>query len=218
MEKGKKQEAKELYYQTDLTKTEIANALGISRRALHYWIRAYRWEKMKESANVLPSLLAEKCYHIIGHLTDQYLDEMRMNKPVTYTEAETLYRLMLTARKLKTHSTMNERMEMFKDFHERLARHDKKLSKALAPHIERYFVSDTYDTPMSLQSKDYNENGRLVHHTGEGDPDGDFGPSEKHLDERDNYAWDAEKLETGTIKEPPMYPETPSGTTTTTHN
>jgi len=205
MNKGRKQQAKELYYQTELTKTEIANTLGISRQVLHYWIKVHNWEKLKESAAVLPSLLAQKCYHIIGHLTDNYLDEMRTHKPVTLTEAETLYKLTLTIRKLKAHSTMCETMEVFKDFHERLARHDKKLSKSLTRHIEHYFTSEAIDTPMVFQSKDYNDSGRLIHQTGEVDIDEDFGPTEKKLDERDLLDWTIEKNTKGFVEEPPMH-------------
>ena len=199
-----KQQAKELYYQTDLTKTEIANALGISRRALHYWIKAYRWEAFKDNAAVLPSLLAEKCYFIMGHLTDHYLGVLRNHKPVTHTEADTLYKLMLTVRKLKSHSTLNESMEMFKNFHDRLAVHDKQLSDALSPHIERYFDSRASDTIDDCKTKDYDTRGRLIPQ-GEIDPDGDFGPTEKQLDENDSDAWHFERLTIGYNPEPPTY-------------
>ena len=209
MNKGKKQQAKELYYQTDLTKTEIADTLGISRRALHYWIKVHNWDKLKESAAVLPSLLAQKCYHIIGHLTDNYLDEMRAHKPVTITEAETLYKLTLTIRKLKQHSTMCEIMEVFKDFNERLSKHDKKLSKSLSGYMEQYFISEASDTPQAFQSKDYNSQGRLIHQTGEIDIDEDFGPTEKKLDERDLLDWAIETHTKGYVAQPPVHPAPP---------
>ncbi len=209
MDKGKKQQAKELYYQSDLTKTEIAATLGISRRALHYWIKVHNWDKLKESAAVLPALLAQKCYHIIGHLTDHYLDEYRARKPVTITEAETLYKLTLTIRKLKQHCTMSEAMEVFKDFNERLAKHDKKLSKSLSGYMEQYFTSEAYDTPQLFQSKDYNSQGRLIHQTGEIDIDEDFGPTEKKLDERDLLDWAIEKDTKGYVAQPPVHPAPP---------
>lgn len=87
----KKQQAKELFFQTDLSKTQIANLLGISRRSLHYWVKDEHWDRLRESATQLPALLAEKCYHIFGHLTDQYLSELRATKPITHKEADTLH-------------------------------------------------------------------------------------------------------------------------------
>jgi DNA-binding XRE family transcriptional regulator len=136
-----KQQAKELYYQTDLTKTQIAAVLGISRTSLHYWIKENNWDRLKTSAEHLPSILAEKCYHILGQVADSYLSERRLTNPVGRQEAETLYKIMLTIKQLKNRSTVNESMEMFALLQDRVKKSDPKLAEDLFPYIEEHLAA-----------------------------------------------------------------------------
>jgi transposase-like protein len=116
MNNDKKQQAKNLYFQTEMNKTQIANLLNISRRSLYYWIQEGNWERLKKSANIMPGLLAENCYHIFSHLTRHLLSERRLTNPVTNKEVDTLHKLVLTINKLKSRTVLNENMEMFACF------------------------------------------------------------------------------------------------------
>ncbi len=82
----KKQQARNLFFQTELTKSQIATLLGISRRSLTYWIKEGSWQRLKKSAAHLPAILAENCYHLIGNLTEHYLSERRLTNPVSSKE------------------------------------------------------------------------------------------------------------------------------------
>ena len=116
MNKTLQAQAQKLYFQSDLSKTEISEMLGIPRRTLHYWIREKNWDRIKRSAAQMPSLLAENIYHIIARFTQQLLGEDRINRPITRHEADTLHKLVLTISKLKARTTLNESMEMFGTF------------------------------------------------------------------------------------------------------
>ena len=50
MKQEQQQQAQNLYFQTDLSKAEIASMLGISRRTLCYWVPDYNWDHIKKSA------------------------------------------------------------------------------------------------------------------------------------------------------------------------
>lgn len=141
MENDKKQLARDLFFQTNLSKTQIATMLGISRRSITYWTREGDWNRLKESANHLPSLIAEKCYHIMGHLTDDYLSERRITERVSHKEIDGLYKLTLTINKLKNRSTMNESMEMFGFFMDGLRRRDAGMAAGITPYIEEFIAS-----------------------------------------------------------------------------
>ncbi len=123
-------QAKGLYFQTDLNKSQIADLLGVSRRSLHYWIRENNWDRLKRSATHLPAMLAENCYMIINQFTQQLLSENRIMRPVTHQEAETLHKLTLSIKKLKNHSTLNESMELFAHFMERINKKSPALRRA----------------------------------------------------------------------------------------
>jgi len=138
MNNEKQHQAKNLYFQTDLTKTQIAGLLNVSRRSLHYWIRENNWDRLKRSANHLPAMLAENCYMIINQFTESLISENRVMRPITHLEAETLHKLTLAVRKLKNHSTLNESMEMFAHFMERVNKESPALADQLMPFVNGY--------------------------------------------------------------------------------
>src|ERR1022692_1695098 len=112
MKLEQQQQAQQLYFQTDLSKSEIAGLLGISRSSLHSWVRENQWDRIKKSAQNMPSLIAENCYMIMSHLTDSILSETRIMRPVTKQETDSLKSLSTTIKNLKNRSTVNESLEM----------------------------------------------------------------------------------------------------------
>ena len=168
MNNHQKQQAQQLYFQTDLTKTQIAELLNISRRSLHYWIRDNNWDRLKKSAALLPALLAENCYHIISHFTEHLLSERRLMTPITSEEANTLHKLTLTVKKLKTQSTLNENMQVFACFMERIKAKSPELVEVIQPHVndfitaqagrhKRHIMPETFDDMGFLPIKEENK-------------------------------------------------------------
>jgi transposase-like protein len=138
METEKKKQAKELYLQTDLNKSQIANTLGVSRQCLYSWIREDGWDRMKMATENLPAMLVENCYYLFGNLTRQYLSEFRAQLPLTAAEADILHKLAMTINKLKKRSTLNESMEMFAFFMDKVKHRDPKLASVLSPLIDEF--------------------------------------------------------------------------------
>ncbi len=190
----KKQQAKELFFQTDLSKTQIANLLGISRRSLHYWVKDEHWDRLRQSATQLPALLAEKCYHIFGHLTDQYLSELRATKPISHKEADTLHKLVITINKLKNRSTLNENIETFSYFLDGLKQQSPELAQQITPYIDKYLTGRASIFTSQLAPAHYNAQGLIPV------PDTDY--TEQQLDTRDLFDWDNEQMDAN----PDLYP------------
>jgi transposase-like protein len=141
MNNDKKQQAKNLYFQTEMNKTQIAGLLNVSRRSLHYWIQEGNWERLKKSANIMPGLLAENCYHIFSHLTRHLLSERRITNPVTNKEVDTMHKLVLTINKLKSRTVLNENMEMFACFLDVVKKRNPKVAEDIAPFVDEYISS-----------------------------------------------------------------------------
>jgi transposase-like protein len=141
MKQEQQQQAERLYFQTDLNKTQIAEAIGISRSTLHYWVRENNWEYLKRSGAAMPSLIAGNCYLAMAQLSEHILSEERKNKPITREEVESLYKLTLTINKLKARVTLNESMETFTGFIESLHNRSPKLADGVKPYISRYISS-----------------------------------------------------------------------------
>lgn len=133
--------AKRLYLHTDLSKTEIANALGLPRRTLHYWIKEHNWEYQKQSAAHMPVLIAENCYHILANYTDQLLAPERKDEMISLREVNTIHRLSTAICKLKNSATLNEKMEILSNFSDALNNKSPEMAKAIAPFVSDYLAA-----------------------------------------------------------------------------
>jgi Putative ATPase subunit of terminase (gpP-like) len=151
MKLDQQQQAQHLYFQTGMSKSEIAASVGISRRSLHYWIRQNNWDRLKASAETIPSFLAENCYQVIGNLTEHLLSEARIGQPVTYQEANTIHKLTLTIGKLKSRATLNESMELFGMLAERINAKDPALAAQIAPFLDE--IVSGLAAPGHLQAR-----------------------------------------------------------------
>ena len=138
MKPEQQQQAQRLYFQSDLTKTEIAESVGISRRSLHYWIRQNNWEQLRKNAAVMPSFLAENCYQVLGGITTHLLSANRIGHPATPAEVNSIYKLTMAITKLKNSCTLNESMEVLGQFTDALNDKDPMLAAQVQPHMEEY--------------------------------------------------------------------------------
>jgi predicted DNA-binding protein YlxM (UPF0122 family) len=214
MKQEQQQQAQHLYYQTDLSKSQIAETVGISRRTLHYWIDQNNWERIKKNATHIPSLLADNCYRLMGDLMDEILSEDRVGKPVTPQEASTIYKLTLTIGKLKNRGTLTENMELFGWLLDSIAAKNPQLATEVQPYISSYI-----HTRDIMSSRDYREN---LEHTPHGDSLS-FGEGrgeasraeEDKLDFADHLAWAQNGFKEETATQPQPATPTPDALRTT---
>lgn len=170
MKNEKRAQAQRLFFQTNLSKSEIAAMLSVSRRTIHVWSREGDWERLRLSARHLPSLIAEQCYYVLAHLTRRILSEGREGIPVTLHEAEAMHKVALTIKKLKNRNTVNESMEMLTFFLDGLEKEDPALADRLKPHINKHithrrdvYISDflldgfNHQLYLPIQTKDIAE-------------------------------------------------------------
>lgn len=198
MNNEQKAKAKYLYFQTDMSKTQIADKLRIPRRTLYYWIQTNNWDKLKTSSQHMPALLAEKCYHMMARVSDHILSEERDGEPITYREANTIHKLTITINKLKNRATLNENMEMFGYFMDNMFEEDPDLAEKVSPFVDKFIESHARRSISEFTQR----NKRTF------TPEEEF--IEKQLDLDDEEAWAKENPPTDeTMNEEPYVPYTP---------
>ncbi len=130
------EEAKNLYYQTEMTKAEIAQNVGVSRRTILRWCKEDDWERLRQSYRVMPALVVEKCYFILNNMLTRMAEESYLIP--TFKETQSIHLIASTIKKLKNRCTINESMEMFNFFLEGLKKKDPKLAADILPKMEEY--------------------------------------------------------------------------------
>ena len=179
----KQTKARDLFFQTDATKTDIAHAVGIPRRTLHHWIKENNWEIQKLCGDYMPVRITENCYHVMANLTEHLLSDDRKAQPVTHREAETLHKMIMVIGKLKARATLCENLEMMAGFMDHVGHRSPEAAPLILPFVEDYVASRTAISALPATAFQAPRN----------TPSSAELERERQLDLQDIATWEAEK-------------------------
>ena len=195
MKTEQQKQAENLYFQTNLSKTEIAEAVGVSRRTMHYWVQQNHWDAIRQASRSMPTLLAGNCYLILAQLQNSILS--RTDAPVTTQEVNAIYKLATTIAKLNAKGAFSENLEALTHFVEFTENFDPALSADLQPVVAAYARhSAAAQQPVSFTPPPPRES-----------------PEEQQLDLEDLAAWAAE-MELAGVASSPLTKTAPAHTAT----
>lgn len=136
-------QAHDLYFQTDMSQSQIAELLNVNRKTLYLWMKEGNWQQVKRSARHTPSILAEQYYRQLAAINEKI--EARDDHPYpTREEAEIIRKLTLTIGRIKTGQTVSEHIETMTRFLEQLKAEDPSLVEAILPHTDRFIKKARY--------------------------------------------------------------------------
>jgi hypothetical protein len=161
MKNEKRQQAQNLYFQTNLSKTEIASQLGLNRRTIMLWCQEGNWDNLKKSARHMPSLVAEKCYYLIDRFTSRLLMDETAVANLSHKDALAINMLASAIKKLKNRSASNEAMEMFNFFLENVKKRSPEMAAQVQPYIEDYVKSRKDVNTADFLLEEFTDNGYL---------------------------------------------------------
>lgn len=153
--------ARELYFNSNLSKTDIAEKLSVTRRTIYQWSVDGDWEKLRQSARHMPAILAEKCAYLIGHFADHLLSADSQEMPISKQEVDMLHKLTVTMNKLKRGTTVADNMETFTYLLERIQHQDPDLAEKVAPHVEQYIKDRRGKDDCSFLLHGFDQTGHL---------------------------------------------------------
>ena len=161
MKNEQQEKAKEFYFDTNMSKSEIAEQLGVNRRTIMLWCQQGNWEQLRRSARHMPALIAEKCYYLIDQYTTQLLTVGNTITSRSHLHADAINKLASAIKKIKTRSTVNESMEMFNFFLEGLRRRDAALADQVKPSLEDYIEDRRGVETTDFLLSDFDEDGTI---------------------------------------------------------
>ncbi len=135
------QDALHLYLQTNLTKTEIAHYLNISRRSVNSWARDMEWERIKNCAGHIPMIMAGNNYLVMAKLQNEILSDQCADQPLDLRKINTLCKVANTTRKLTTRNTLNDNIELRELFLSHVNAQNPELALTIQPYIDSYLIS-----------------------------------------------------------------------------
>ncbi len=152
-------QAERLFFQTNLSKSEIAEFLGVTRRTVHNWANDNDWDRLKKSAEHMPAFLAENCYFVMAKLQYQILSETSAEKPINISQVNMLSKMASTIKRLNDSNSLNETIQMCAHLLDHIQEENPVIAKVLQPHIDSYIktkVKTTSGELIKLMSSHHN--------------------------------------------------------------
>jgi AcrR family transcriptional regulator len=162
MKQDNQQNAERLYFQTDLNNTEIAEAAGISRRTLYYYIKENEWDRLKKSAQHMPSLLAENMYLIMAKMQSDLMAEAHAYTPILPQEMKMLDMASRTIHRLRNRHTVNETLELQAHLMDYVQQQHPEAVATLQPIIKGFLKSRAKVQPHQFMAGKLTDTGAVT--------------------------------------------------------
>ncbi|PQJ09648.1 hypothetical protein CJD36_017075 [Flavipsychrobacter stenotrophus] len=107
-----KEQARRLFFQSKLTRPQIAAIVGIAPRTLFDWIREGDWKSARNTAANAPALITEHYYNQLNAL-NATIKERRDRPYPTKDEAEIMRKLSMTIKQIKLRHSVADTTEIF---------------------------------------------------------------------------------------------------------
>ncbi len=107
-----KEQAKRLFFQSKLTRAQIAAIIGVHPRTLFDWIREGDWKSARNTAANAPMFITEQYYNQLNAMNRNISE--RSDRPFpTKEEADIMRKLSMTIRQVKVRQGLSETIEIF---------------------------------------------------------------------------------------------------------
>lgn len=110
-----KEQARRLFFQSKLTKAQIAAILNVKPRTLFDWIQEGDWKCARSAAANAPMLISERYYAQL-HAINETIRERRERPYPTKEESDIIRKLTLSIKQIKMRLGISETMEVFTHF------------------------------------------------------------------------------------------------------
>jgi len=146
----KKQQARNIYAETDYTQQQIADILSVDRKTVYTWMKQGKWEEMKKIATQTPATIQQNLYNYVNMVDKQIHSRPAEGRCPTPQEVEMLRKLLTIAGKIKIKSSAT-----YMQVYEHLIRHvyktDKKLAIAIGAAADKLIKATSLDKDFDLE-------------------------------------------------------------------
>jgi len=132
------QDARNLFFQTDLTQLQIAEQVGVSQKTISIWANEGRWQKLKELSVKTPAIMIEEMYNELAEINLGIRKREPGYRFATPKEADTRRKLLASIRYVKEQQSAGSHMEVLINFSEFLKTYQPALVRDVVLAADAY--------------------------------------------------------------------------------
>jgi len=140
MKTTQKQQAKDLFFGTNLSRKEIAEELAVDEKTLYLWIKKEAWDEHKKAAHAAPAIIVDNLCYMLVELQNYIAERPIGLRFPTAKEADSMRKLINSIYKMKQYSSVGMNMQMMVDFTNYIGA-DQQFCDQLQAYAESYFTA-----------------------------------------------------------------------------
>jgi len=146
------QGAQDMYLNTNATRKEIAEKLGLDPKTLYLWIKKGRWDEMKAAARQAPGIIQQQLYNHITAINDSIAD--RVGHLPTFQEVEMLRKLIVSTKQVQQMS-VSTYIQAFQELTSFIGPHtrDMEFTKRVATVADDYIKGLMHNKQFHIEKK-----------------------------------------------------------------
>jgi predicted transcriptional regulator len=150
MENEKRTQARNLYLQSDLTQSQIAQLTGVSQKTIYQYISDNKWDLIKERARQIPALFLEQMNSEIEEINEEIASRPKGKRYPTSREAETRRKIICSMEAIKERQSVGTHIQAIINFIAHVAEENKEHALLITSYADQYFTGqlDTLNSPF----------------------------------------------------------------------
>lgn len=113
---AKKDQARNLFFETGFTQAQIAELLDLSQKTISVWMNEGKWKMLKETAEHAPSMLIEQMVHELTEMHTNIASREPGKRFATVQEAEIRRKTMMSMKYVQQQHTTAVHAEVMANF------------------------------------------------------------------------------------------------------
>ncbi len=139
---GKKDQARNLFFQTGLTQAQIAELVGVAQKTVSVWMNDGKWKILKDTAEHAPTVLIEQMTSELAELHTNIAARQPGQRYATLQEAEIRRKIMVSMSHIKEQQTNAAHIEVMMNFIHFVSRQNAPELQVITDLADRYLAGE----------------------------------------------------------------------------
>jgi predicted transcriptional regulator len=135
-------QARELYFNTELTQAQIADRIGVCQKTVSTYISENKWAALKKRADQMPAMLLEQLYSELEELNYRIASRLRGERFATKEEAEIRRKTMYSIATIKGRQSAATHTEVLLNFIASVARENADDARLILKYTDEYLLGE----------------------------------------------------------------------------
>lgn len=146
--------ARLLFLEGSHTQRSIAQAVGVSERTVHSWIKVHGWDRLRQAARTAPIVIADNILSQVVELQNDIASREEGKRYPSLAEAELTRKLVLSLDRMKSAPCLSQTMQVLQVFRSFAAdAYDMGFRHKLNSLMERFIEGKARDGYLPYQAQ-----------------------------------------------------------------